>query len=125
MIIDDDDVICQIIKEKFVHLGYNVLIAHRIYDGFLKTEGGKVDCVILDGNIFGSESGLAYLQRLRSYQNEDLQKQTRIRQTPVIILTGVEASMQSVFEQEGISGFIEKNSDSLTNLQAKIEQIFR
>ena len=41
-----------------------------------------------------------------------------------IILTGAGATMQPLFELEGISGFIEKPFD-LTNLQGKVEHILR
>jgi two-component system, OmpR family, response regulator len=122
LIIDDEDDICQIVKEKFENLGYKVLIANTVHEGFKKTEEGKPDCVILDIRIPGSESGLSYLQRLRSYCHKDSQKQTRIRETPVIVLTGVGVVMRPPFEQEGISGFIEKPLN-FENLQTQIEHV--
>ena len=47
-----------------------------------------------------------------------------MRKTPVIILTGVGATMQSLFELEGISGYIEKPFD-LVNLQSKVEHVLK
>ena len=85
-------------------------------------EEGRPDCVILDICIPGSEGGLAYLRRLRSYCHKNPQEQTRIRKTPVIMLTGTGAMMKPIFEREEISGFIEKPFD-LANLQTQIEQI--
>ena len=111
LIIDDEDDICQIVKAKFEHLGYKVLTANTVHEGFKKTEQGKPDCVILDIRIPGSEGGLGYLQRLRSYLHEDPQKQARMRETPVIVLTGAGIVMQPPFKQEGINGFIEKPLD--------------
>ncbi|MDD5227129.1 MAG: hypothetical protein PHV97_08130, partial [Candidatus Omnitrophica bacterium] len=70
------------------------------------------------------EDGLTYLRKLRSYRHDDLQEQALIRKTPVIMLTGTGATMQPLFELEGISGFIEKPFD-LTTLQDKVEHILR
>ena len=124
LIVDDEDDVCQIVKEKFEHLGYKVLTANDGAEGFRKTEEGKPDCVLLDIRIPKGEDGLTYLRKIRSYRHDDLQEQTRVRKTPVIMLTGAGAAMQSLFELEEISGFIEKPFD-LTNLQTKIEHILR
>jgi CheY-like chemotaxis protein len=124
LIIDDEDDVCQIVKEKFEQLGYTVLTANDGAEGYRKTEEGKPDCVLLDIRIPGGEDGLTYLRRLRAYRHDDLQEQARIRKTPVIVLTGAGMTMQSLFEIEGIKAFIEKPFD-LANLQAKIEHILR
>jgi len=124
LIVDDEDDVCQIVKEKFEHLGYKVLIAHDGAEGFRQVESGKPDCVLLDIRIPKGEDGLTCLRKLRSYRHEDLQEQNRVRKTPVIMLTGAGATMQPLFDLEGISGFIEKPFD-LSNLQTKVEHILR
>ena len=80
--------------------------------------------MLLDIRTPKGEDGLTYLRKLRSYRHEDLQEQNRIRKIPVIMLTGAGASMRSLFEIEGISGFIEKPFD-LSNLQGKVEHVLR
>ena len=122
LIIDDEDDVCQIVKEKFGVLGYTVLTANDGGEGFKKAEEGKPDCVLLDIRIPKGEDGLTFLRKLRSYRHDNLQEQSRVRKTPVIMLTGAGASMQSLFELEGISGFIEKPFD-LTSLQNKVERV--
>ena len=124
LIVDDEDDVCQIVKEKFEHLGYRVLTANDGAEGYRKTEEGKPDCVLLDIRIPKGEDGLTYLRKLRSYRHDDLEEQSRIRKTPVIVLTGAGATMQALFELEGISGFIEKPFD-LANLQSKVEHILQ
>ncbi|HOW59874.1 MAG TPA: response regulator [Candidatus Omnitrophota bacterium] len=124
LIIDDEDDVCQIVKEKFEHSGYQVLMANDGAEGFKKTEEGKPDCVLLDIRIPKGEDGLTYLRKLRSYRNDDLQEQARMRKTPVIMLTGAGATMQPLFELEQISGFIEKPFD-LANLQSKVEHVLK
>ena len=124
LVIDDEDSFCQVVKTRFEHWGYKVLIAHEGGEGFKQTEEGKPDCVLLDIRIPKGESGLSYLHKLRSYRHEDLQEQTRIRKTPVIVLTGAGTEMQPLFELEGISGFIEKPFD-FANLKTKIEHVLR
>ncbi len=124
LIIDDEDDVCQIVKEKFASLGYDVQYAHDGAAGFRITEESKPDCVLLDIRIPKGEDGLTYLRKLRSYRNDDLQEQVFIRKIPVIMLTGAGATMQPLFELEGISGFIEKPFD-LANLQSKVEYVLR
>ena len=125
LIIDDEDDICQIVKSKFESLGYRVLTASDGAEGFQKTKQGNPDCVLVDVRIPQGEDGLTYLRKLRSYRHDDLQEETRMRKTPVIVLTGVgAATMQPLFELEGISGFIEKPFE-LSNLQSKVEQVIK
>ena len=124
LIVDDEDDVCQIVKEKFGSLGYTVVTASDGSEGFKRTEESKPDCVLLDIRIPKGEDGLTYLRKLRSYRHDNLQEQARVRKTPVVVLTGAGASMQSLFELEGISGFIEKPFD-LTNLQSKVERILK
>ncbi len=124
LVVDDEDDVCQIVKEKFEQLGYKVLTANDGAAGYRKTEEGKPDCVLLDIRIPKGEDGLTYLRKLRSYRHDDPEEQTRIRRTPVIMLTGAGAAMQSLFELEGISGFVEKPFD-LVNLQSKVAHILQ
>jgi CheY-like chemotaxis protein len=124
LVIDDEDDVCQIIKEKFELLGYKVLTALDGAEGFQKAEDGKPDCVLLDIRIPKGEDGLTFLRKLRSYRHDDLQEQSRVRKTPVIMLTGSGVTMQPLFELEGISYFIEKPFD-LSNLQSKVEHALR
>ncbi len=122
LVVDDEDDICQIIKEKFTRLGYEVIVAHDGGEGLLKTVEEKPDCVLLDVRISGGDDGLTYLRNLRGYRHEDMAEQERIRKTRVMMLTGAGSQMQSLFDQEGISAYIEKPFD-LTNLQKKIEEL--
>ena len=125
LVVDDEDDICQIIKAKFEALGYRVLTANDGAEGFDKTEEGRPDCVLLDVRIPHGMDGLTYLRKIRSYRHDDLDLEARIRKTPVVVLTGVgAATMQPLFELEGISGFIEKPFD-LGNLQSKIEHVLK
>lgn len=124
LVIDDEQDICETIKGKFEPLGYTVLTANDGAEGLRQTEEGKPDCVMLDVRIQQGEDGLTYLRKLRSYRHDDLQEQTRFRRTPVIMLTGSGATLQPLFEFEGISGFIEKPFD-LNNLQSKVEQVLQ
>ena len=122
LVIDDEDDVCQMIKEKFSSLGYEVLMAFDGVEGFQKTREDKPDCVLLDIRIPKGEDGLTYLRELRSYRDDDLQEQTRVRETPVIILTGAGASMRPLFESVGISGFIEKPFD-IADLHKQIQRV--
>ncbi len=124
LVVDDEDDVCQIIKERFESLGYEVLTASDGAEGFRKTVEGKPDCVLLDILIPKGEDGLTYLRNVRFYRHDDPQKQARVSKTPVIIITGAGLKMRPLFEFEGISGFVEKPFD-LGNLRGKIEQVLR
>ncbi len=124
LVIDDEDDICQIVKARFEMVGYKVLTANEGAEGLKKTEEHHPDIVLVDVRIPHGEDGLTYLRKLRSYRHDNIETQTRLRKTPVIILTGAGATMQSLFELEGISGYIEKPFD-LVNLQSKVEQILQ
>lgn len=124
LVIDDEDDVCQIVKARFESLGYKVLTANEGAEGFRQTESSKPDVVLVDVRIPQGEDGLTFLRKLRSYRHDDIELQARMRKTPVIILTGVGATMQSLFELEGISGYIEKPFD-LVNLQTKVEQVIQ
>ena len=124
LVIDDEDDVCQIIKERFERLDYEVLIAYEGAEGFQKTRDGKPDCVLLDIRIPKGEAGLTYLRRLRSCHLDDAQEQTRMQKTPVIVLTGAGTSMKALFELEGISGFIEKPFN-FTTLQGEIQKVLK
>jgi len=122
LIIDDEDDVCQIVKEKFEIWGYKVLTALDGKEGFRKTKEGKPDCVLLDILIPKGEDGLTYLRNIRFYRHDNLEEQKRINKTPVIMLTGAGEKMRPLFEFEGISGFIEKPFD-IVNLRGKIELV--
>jgi CheY-like chemotaxis protein len=98
LVIDDEEDVCRIIKERFEDHGYEVLTASDGAEGFRKTKQGKPDCVLLDILIPQGEDGLTYLRKIRFYHHEDLEEQTRIRRTPVIMLTGAGQKMRPLFE---------------------------
>ena len=107
---------------RFEALGYRVLVASEGAEGLRQTEKEKPDCVLLDILIPKGENGLTYLRKLRSYHHNDPKEQSRMRETPVIVLTAAGASMKTSFELEGISGFIEKPFH-VTSLHTKIQEI--
>lgn len=124
LIIDDEDEVCEIVKERFEGLGYEVLIASDGSEGFQKAEASKPSCILLDIRIPQGDDGLTFLRKIRSYRHENSEDEQRIRKIPVIVLTGAGSSMRSLFELEGISGFIEKPFD-LSNLQSKVEHVLK
>ncbi|MFA5160456.1 MAG: response regulator [Candidatus Omnitrophota bacterium] len=124
LVIDDDDNVCRIVREGFESVGYQVLTANNADEGLQKTVQGKPQCVLLDIKMPKGTEGLTCLRNIRSFIHKDPQEQSRIRETPVIILTGTGTSMQTAFEMEGVSGFFEKPFN-LTHLQSKIEDVLK
>ncbi len=122
LVIDDERDVCEILKVKLQNQGFEVNLAHDGSEGFKKVLQFQPDCVLLDIRMSPGEDGLTFLRKLRSYRDEeDSALQTRVRRIPVIILTAASGQMQPLFQQEGISGFIEKPFDAevLKNLLLK------
>ena len=124
LVIDDDPNVRLIVKEKFEPAGFRVLEASNEKEAFEKTRAERPDCVLLDVRIPEAEDGVSYLRKLRNFEHVDPGEQARMRETPVIVLTGIGTSVQSFFEFEGVEGFMEKPFD-LVHLQNKVENVLR
>ena len=124
LLIDDDDELAELLSEYLNRFDFQLIVAGNGEEGLKLLRQEQPDCVLLDIRIPKGEDGLTYLRKLRSYRHDDPEEQTRIRRTPVIMLTGAGAAMQSLFELEGISGFVEKPFD-LVNLQSKVAHILQ
>ncbi len=110
LIIDDERDICEVLKAKFEKSGFQVSMAFDGAEGYSKTLALKPDCILLDIRM-PKEDGLTCLRKLRSYRHDDLDEESRVRRTPVIVLTGAGEHMKSLFTVEGISGYMEKPYD--------------
>jgi CheY-like chemotaxis protein len=99
-----------------------ITLAYDGQDGFKKATELIPDCILLDIRMPKGENGLTFLRRLRAFRDEDVDKQLRIRKIPVVILTGAGDQMKSLFQQEGISDYIDKPFDS-ENLKNRILKV--
>ena len=120
LIIDDEKDLCEILKTKLEKCGFQVSLAFDGSEGYSKVLALKPDCIILDIRM-PKEDGLTFLRRLRSFRHDDLEEESRVRKTPVIVLTGAGEHMKSLFVMEGISSYMEKPYD-FDVLKGKIAQ---
>jgi excisionase family DNA binding protein len=77
LIVDDDDIICHVVRDILKPTGHQVLIATDGYEGFSLLAKETVDLVLLDLNMPGM-TGPEFLQQLRKSHPA----------IPVIIITG-------------------------------------
>ena len=111
LILDDEQDFCSIFKFQFEKENFQVLIAAKITDAMKFILDDNPACVISDIRLAEGEDGLTFLRKLRSYRDDDLEVQNRVRKIPVIILTAIGFQMQSLFISEGVTDYIEKPYD--------------
>jgi len=77
LIVDDDEVFCEVLADALIDRGYQVATAHNISDGFQQARELEPEYAVVDLRI-GQESGLVLAEKLHA-----LDENTRI-----VILTG-------------------------------------
>jgi CheY-like chemotaxis protein len=122
LVIDDEKQIAEMIMRMVDSFGFDVDSASGGNEGFQKVLKNRYDCILLDVIMPKGEDGLTFLRQLRSYRNDDPAIQNHIRKISVIVLTGSGPNMRSLFQQEGISDFIEKPFD-VEVLKARILKV--
>lgn len=110
LIVDDEKDVCEVLRFKFEKAGFQVLTAFDGVDAYDKLVSFDPHCILLDIRM-PREDGLTFLRKLRAFRDDDPDKQRRIRQMPVIVLTAASPHMKSLFQAEGISDYIEKPFD--------------
>ncbi len=112
LVIDDERDICAILKIKLEKQGFHVTLAHEGGEGLVKAIEVHPDCILLDVRMSPGEDGLTFLRKLRAFRDDDTDLEQKIRRTPVIVLTATGNQMKPLFQQENISGYMEKPYDS-------------
>ncbi len=77
LVVDDDEVFCEVLADALVNRGYMAITAHNIKDGVVQAERHEPEYAVVDLRI-GQESGLVLAEKLHA-----LDENTRI-----VILTG-------------------------------------
>lgn len=77
LIVDDDEVFCEVLADAFADRGYTVAVAHDIATGMERARACEAEYAVIDLRI-GQESGLKMVESLRG-----LDENTRI-----VMLTG-------------------------------------
>jgi len=112
LILDDEAALCDVLKARLQTFGYSVAAVTSGRQGWQEVLSNPPDLILLDIRM-PEEDGYTFLRRLRSYRDvEKPDREERIRQLPVIVITGTGEGMKSLFEQERISAYIMKPIDS-------------
>ena len=122
LIIDDEETLCYILQTRLESFGYEVRTATNGHLAWREISNQPPDLVLLDIRM-PDEDGFTFLRKLRSFRSpDDSNRETQIRQLPVIVFTGAGEGMRSLFEQERISAYLTKPIDS-TVVKKLIEEI--
>ena len=112
LVIDDERDLCAILKVKLENQGFHVALAHDGAEGLAKVIEYHPNCILLDVRMSPGEDGLTFLKKLRAFRDDDTDLEHKLRHIPVIVLTAAGNQMKPLFQQEGISGYIEKPYDN-------------
>lgn len=112
LVIDDEAPLCEVLKARLETFGYSVSTASDGRQGWQEITTNLPDLILLDIRM-PEEDGYTLLRRLRSFRDpENLEREKKIRQLPVIVITGTGEGMKPLFEQERISAYVTKPIDS-------------
>ena len=124
LVVDDEPALCEVLKARLETFGYAVSVAHDGSEAWEKILSDAPGLVLLDIQLPG-EDGFSLLRKLRSYHDpQNADREDRIRELPVIVITGRGEGMKDLFEQEKISGYVTKPIDSAL-IKKLIEEALR
>jgi len=113
LILDDEAALCEVLKARLDSFGYSAVAFTHSKDAWKEVlSSATPDLVLLDIRM-PEEDGYTFLRRIRSFRNsENSEQENKIRNLPVIIVTGTGEGMKTLFEQERVSAFVTKPVDS-------------
>jgi CheY-like chemotaxis protein len=94
MMIDDDPDFVEGIKSILVSAGYTVDVAYNPKDGFEAVKAGAYDLLLLDIMMGRGAEGVMLARKLR--------KDPRLREMPVLIITGLREQIAFLFPGEPV-----------------------
>lgn len=113
LILDDEKSLCEVLKTRLEQFGYSISVAYNGREGWQEVLTNPPDMILLDVKM-PEEDGYTFLRRLRSFRDpEDPNREARIRNLSVIVITATGEGMKSLFEQERISAYMTKPIDSV------------
>ena len=111
LIVDDDEVLCELMAESLRHAGYRVRTAENGMDALLAMEAEHPSVVILDLRMPVLD-GLELAEELRTWDVN----------IPVIIVSGANPDVGATTQQIGAVDFLKKPFD-LHELVAKVDRL--
>jgi DNA-binding response OmpR family regulator len=94
LMIDDDPDFVEGIKSILVAAGYNVDVAYNPKDGFKALQDKSYDLLLLDIMMGRGAEGIMIARKMR--------KDTKLREMPVLIITGIREQMAFLFPGEPV-----------------------
>ncbi len=110
LIIDDQAELCELMNAQLRSAGFEFRQSYDGEGGFLNAVKEPPDCILLDVRMPRLD-GLSFLRKLRSYRDEDPDKEHKVRKIPVVVLTAAGDNMKGLFEMEGVQEYVSKPFD--------------
>lgn len=110
LVVDDEEDICQCLKEELEELGLNVSVALTGEEALKLIESEYFDLAIIDMRLATEITGLDIIKAVRDKQTEAL----------VFAMTGyIDIGLRQKVESLGVRGFLEKPNDVQPDVFAK------
>lgn len=114
LIIEDEEVLLDIYKEKFKQEGFDIVLTNNVEEGLKDTRDKQPDIVLLD-LLLPQESGLEYLKKK--------QEDDQIKSIPVIVLSNYSRKdMMDKAQHLAIEDYLIKANYTPQQLVEKVKQ---
>lgn len=115
LIVDDDPVYLRTVSRYFLRSGFNVCTSVTCADALASAEEMRPDCMLLDYHLNGGDgSSVCY----------SLRADTRLRKTPIIMVSGDPTQEMPAYTDYKADGFLLKCTP-LAKMQAVVETVLR
>lgn len=116
LLIEDDQVLQEMYKDKFVHEGFQIEIAENGKGGIDKMKSFQPDIVLLD-LILPDVTGFSILDATR--------KDPQINTIPIIVLTNIYADGEDLVKNKGAKAFILKANTTPEDIVEKVKSLLQ
>lgn len=114
LIVEDDKILLDMYKDKFIHDGFAVQTASDGQEGIDKMREFIPDVLLLD-LIMPRVSGFEVLKLIK--------EQPALSNIPIIVLTNIYADAEDLVKNWGVDYFLLKSDYTPQNIVAKVKQI--
>ena len=114
LLIEDDPVLQDMYKDKFVNEGYEIHVTSYGIEGISMIKQIKPDLVLLD-LILPDTTGFSVL--------DTVNKDPEINTIPIIVMTNIYADGEDLVKNHGVKSFILKSNSTPNQIFAKVKML--
>jgi DNA-binding response OmpR family regulator len=114
LLIEDDKILLEMYKDKFIHEKFTVETAKEGQEGFQKMKTFTPDIVLLD-LIMPKVNGFEFLKLVKA--------DTTLKDIPILVLTNIFADAEDLVKNWGVEYFLIKSNYTPENIVDKVKDI--